>query len=412
MNIAFWSNEYPPNVRAGLGRYAERVVDRLVRQGHHVVVLTANPGRLPPTEGRPPLRVLRPSRGWMRALLGSARLRRRRGLDIAIIALNVLLSSLDGFRLLRRLRREIDVVAFHDTTSGPIGPILAALTLRVPVVFHVHSTETTMTPWAVVKDPLRVIAAMERLLGRLADRSVVPSPEQRDLLADHGWRRERIAVVPHGCDPAEPGDPAEARRLLGIPPERPLLVFVGRLVAVKGVHALIRAMPEVVRAEPGALLVLVGEGKGARDAAVDGLVRGLGLGEHVLVHHRFLPSADVARHMLAADLCVFPSLYEPFGLVAVEAMALGRPVLLGHGFSRMFAGDHPDDPAAAFVDASDPGRIAAAAVALLRDPGRRRRLGAAARRFARATFSWDETARRTVALYQEVLDERSDRPHR
>ena len=420
MNIAFWSNEYPPNVRAGLGRYAERVVGQLVRDGHSLHVLTANPGDLPVEEGEPPLVVHRPVRPWVRRLLGNRRLRRSRTVDIALITLNVLVSSLDSYRLLRRLRRQvpIDVIAFHDTTSGPLGPILAALTMPVPLVFHVHSTETTMTRWAVVKDPLRVIAGMERLLARLAARVVVPSAEQVDLLASHGWDRTRIRVVPHGSDVpvlravATEGRAAVAldvRRKLGIPAERPIVLFAGRLVPVKGVPALIRAMETVVREEPGALLLLVGESKGARCAAVDRLVASLGLRDHVLAEHQFLPAAEVFRRMLAADLCVFPSLYEPFGLVAVEAMTLGRPVILGRGFPAVFAGGGADRPAALFVDGTDAAAIAAAIADLLRDTDRRRRLSEAGRDHVLGMFSWERTARLTAALYTEVVHEYRDR---
>jgi glycosyltransferase involved in cell wall biosynthesis len=420
LRIVFISNEFPPNVRAGLGRYAERIVRYFIQDGHHLWVFAANSGDLPERDGEPPLVIYRPVRWWMRRLLRSTTLNRWRAVEITLLTLNVLLYSIDTFFLVRRLLKHtpIDVIAVHDTTSGPIGGILLALTTRVPVVFHVHSTETTMTPWAIVKDPLHIIAALERLLARLATRIVVLSAEQVDFVAAHGWDTRKIAVVPHGYDtgilrgasewtPAQRAQHTAAlRSQLQIAPDQPVILFVGRLVAVKGVHTLIRTMPHLLEAIPHARLVLVGEGKGGgEDAKVAGLIRELGLERQVHAYHRFLDPHDVMVHMLAADICVFPSIYEPFGLVAVEAMALGRPVVLGPGFARMFAGPDPGCPTARFVEQDDPACLAAAIVDLLRDEALRAGMGIAAQTFVMESFRWERTVAETVRVYREAMRE-------
>jgi glycogen(starch) synthase len=100
-----------------------------------------------------------------------------------------------------------------------------------------------------------------------------------------------------------------------------------------------------------------------------------------------------------ADLCVFPSLFEPFGLVATEAMALARPVILGDGFSRLFLGD-PDRPAVRYVRSADPGSIADAVIDLMHDPAARRALAANGERFVRERLSWARTAKETIEVYR------------
>lgn len=408
MRIAWVTAEHPPVVRAGLGRYSARTVPRLVTAGHEVVVLTVNPGGLPPVSTEDGARVLRPT---VPSGLRVAALRRRPALDTAVIAAAVAATGAVAAGVLRREheRRPFDVVAFHDTTSGPWAALRIARRLPVPLVFHVHSTETTMTRHAVVPDPLGLLTRAERALAAAADRIVVLTGEQRDLLARHGWPVARMRVVPHGLDLADLDvagsgaaglGPARAdvRAAYGIPADAPLLVFAGRLVPVKGLPTLLRAMPAVARAVPGVRLLVVGESKGG---GVEPALARLA-GPDVVFTRRFLPTAEVAAAMAAADVCVVPSTFEPFGLVALEAMALGRPVVLGPGCSMLLTGP-ADEPTAVRVDSPGDGPLATELVALLRDPDRRARMGKAAAERVRAEFSVDAAVRRTESVYEEVV---------
>lgn len=415
MNIVMVTNEYPPNVRAGLGRYAERVAAHLVGDGHRLWVVAANDGDDPVTGGDEQCRTYRPVRRWMRPLLRSKALRRNRITDIAVISLNVLLYSIDTFALVRRLarRERIDVVAVHDTTSGPLSGILLSAFTDLPVVFHVHSTETTMTPYGVVKDPLGVIARLERNLARRADRVIVLSPEQRDLMRRHGWPPASLAVVPHGHDrpvlagvgPPDALEIARLRRELDLPPAGPVLVFTGRLVPAKGIDVLLGAMPAVLRHHPDAVLVVLGAGKGrGPDPAFTAALARLGIGHAVRAEHRFVEARDVYRYTRAADVAVYPSRYEPFGLVALEAMALGRPVVLGPGFSAMFYGEDRCRPAVDRLTRADPAGLAEAVLALLDDPDRRAELGRRAVEVA-AAFTWKRAVDDTVRVYESAQTE-------
>lgn len=401
MNLAYVINQFPPNVTAGLGRYVEALHPHLTRE-HRLAVFTVNDGRLPEQERHGRLTVHRPMGRLLRAVFRRRRLNRTRRLDFVLLAGNVLVANLRNFRVLRATHRRdpFDVVAVHDVTNV-LAAFLCSRVLRVPIVFHLHTTEYSLAPRRSVADPLGVGRALERWLGRAAARVIAPSPEVRELLVADGWAANRIEVVLQG-NPLErapgPAAPAVAavRRELDLPVGATVLLFVGRLEVQKGIFTLLEALPQVVAADPGVVLVTVGEGDRDRVAA---LARDGGVTGALRMVERFLDLAELPAWYAAADVCVFPSLFEPFGLVAAEAMSLGRPVVLGDGFSQVFRGD-PADPAARYARATDPDDLAAVLTEVLADPELRRSLGANAERLVRDRFDWGRTAAATLDVYR------------
>ncbi|GLW25746.1 glycosyltransferase family 1 protein [Microbispora triticiradicis] len=411
MRIAFVINQFPPNITAGLGRYAEMIAPHL-SSGHDLAVLTLNDGGLPVWERaggvtayRPRGRVL----GWvLGAVARGRRLNRTRGAEFLLLALTVVVSNWRYFLLLRRLppARRPDVVAVHDSTNFLCG-LLSHYVLRLPVVFHVHTTEYGVARQRSITDPLGLFAALERWLARISRRVVVATPEVREQLLAAGWDRTPIDVVRLGGTyervVADPGFDREKLRLgaadlrarLGIGAEDPVLLFVGRIERQKGVYELLEAMPAIAAAVPGLRLVIVGEGD---EDGVRRIAAGSGLGDRVLTSGGFVDGQALLEHYAMADACVFPSLFEPFGLVATEAMALSRPVILGDGFSRIFLGD-PAEPAVRFVRADEPGDIAEGVVEVMSDPDLRRALAERGERLVRETLSWRRAADETLAVY-------------
>jgi len=201
----------------------------------------------------------------------------------------------------------------------------------------------------------------------------------------------RIVRIPGGVDTDRfrPADRAEARRALGLPAGRPLVLTLRNLEARMGLDALLRALAEVRRAVPDVLL-LVG-GTGSLRAELEALAASLDLGAHV----RFLgwvADAELPRWYQAADVFVLPTrALEGFGLVTVEALASGTPVLgTPVGATPEILGALAPSPL--FEDAS-PAAIARGLRAFLeraaRDPGGARTLGAACRRLAETSYSWE-----------------------
>lgn len=366
--------EVPPNVVGGLGRYAERMFPALRACGVPIEVYGAT--------GRP-----------RKAVRPSVRI-------AGLIAFNVRVAA----RILRAGRSGA-VVAVHDW-MGCIAGILCRSVGRLPVVFHVHTCEHNTAPGARRTAVTAGITALENAQARLASLIVVPSAGMRDELVARGWPPGRLRVVPHGFE-----DP-ELVRLAGLSgAERDrlrakvraaylpggagkLIVYAGRLSSHKGVHTLIKAVPALLREHGDLRVVLVGSGD---DAEVARLIEREGVGGHVVAGYRFLDPPKVFAHFLAADVCAFPSSYEPFGLVAVEAMALGRPVVVGPGYSPEVVGD-----GAVRCRTGEPEELAAALARCLDDPEHAAGLARRGAEHVRARYSWARTAETTLAAYAEV----------
>jgi D-inositol-3-phosphate glycosyltransferase len=228
---------------------------------------------------------------------------------------------------------EYDLVHGHYWLSGAVG-----LELRerwaVPLVQMFHTLGRLKNAVAAasedVEPPLR-IAEEDRIVAA-ADRVVASSAVERDYLVD-GYRADpaRVAVVPCGVDTAlfAPSDTAAARAALGFG-SGPLLLYVGRIAPIKGLHTLLDAIARLRAAGRPFELLIVG---GDTDERVDGheadlrrRLDTLGLGDTV----RFVgaqPQERLRAYYVATDATVLPSYYESFGMVALEAMACGSPVI-------------------------------------------------------------------------------------
>jgi glycosyltransferase involved in cell wall biosynthesis len=243
-----------------------------------------------------------------------------------------------------------------------------------------------------------VARRMSRSQCNAVDTVVVPSRAIAQALRDYGVSRP-IEIVPTGLDTGSMagGDGAAFRTLHGVPPRRPMLLYVGRVAHEKNLDFLLRMFATVRRRIPAAVLVVCGEGPALPH--LHRLARDLALGDAV----RFVGYLDRERDLpgcyAAADLFVFASRTETQGLVLLEALAAGTPVvaLAALGTRDVLAGCQ----GAAIAPDDEPG-FAALVVALLRDPERRAALAAGAPADA-ARWSAPTMARRLEALYARLL---------
>lgn len=409
MRIGFVINQYPPYITSGLGRYVEAIAPHLA-PATDLRVFTLNDGNQPVRQQDGAVRVHRPVGRLFAAIARRRRLNRTRRFDFLLLTLNVLTNNCRYVWQMRRRKDRPDLVAVHDSTNFLCG-LLCHHLLRLPVVFHVHTTEYGIAPERDSTGGSRVLGALERWLGRVARRVVVATPEVRDQLVRAGWNPDTIDVVWLGgtfermlasgeVDPRRlPAEAKAVRERLGIAADDPVLLFVGRLERQKGIYQLLAAMPRIAAAVPGLRLVVLGEGD---HAGLTGIVAESGLDGQVIAPGEFVTGPELLAHYAMADACVFPSLFEPFGLVATEAMALARPTILGDGFSRIFL-DHPDRPAVAFVRSTDPDDIAGTIIEVMTDPALRAALGERGERFVRERLSWVRAAEQTLEIYRSVL---------
>jgi D-inositol-3-phosphate glycosyltransferase len=321
-----------------------------------------------------------------------------------------LLPHMDAFGaelVARWARRRPDVAHAHFWMSG-LATLAAARPLGVPVVqtFHAlgvvkrrHQGDADTSP------PRR--EAIESALARDVDLVIATCGDERRELVGLGGDPALIEVVPCGIDPARfsPDGPAEPRPG-GARGGRTRFVTVGRLVRRKGVDDVIRALARV----PDGELIVVG-GPAADRLASDPEARRLravaaeaGVADRVELRGR-LPHDAVARLLRSADVAVAAPWYEPFGIVPVEAMACGLP-LVGTAVGGLLDTVVPGRTGL-LVPPRSPERLGLAMAALAADPARRARLGRAAAMRTRALYDWDTVAARTLAAYEALLAERA-----
>ncbi|WP_214367590.1 glycosyltransferase [Pseudonocardia sp. H11422] len=289
-----------------------------------------------------------------------------------------------------------DVVHAHYWMSG-LAALASARPLRIPVVqtFHVlghvkrrHEGDADTSPDG------RVLA--ERAIARGADRVVATCGDELFELARLGAPRRRVAVIPSGVD-TEAFLPAGTVLEPGV---RPRVVVLGRLVRRKGVDEMIDALRRV----PGAEL-LIGGGAGGLEGDADAdRLRARACVAGVADRVRFLgvvPRADVPALLRSADTVVCPAWYEPFGMVPLEAMACGRPVVASAvgGMNDTVV----DQVTGLHVPPRRPDVLAVTLRRLLASPAMRQAFGAAGRTRVVARYGWDRVAGATSELYEHVL---------
>ncbi|MDA1256615.1 MAG: glycosyltransferase [Chloroflexi bacterium] len=223
---------------------------------------------------------------------------------------------------------EYDVIVSHYWLSGLVGDELAGL-WHLPHVtsFHTLAEVKRRARPGEVEIPER--AGGERKVVHGADRIIAWSAHERGLLAElYGADRERVLIIPPGVDTRlfRPHDQVTARRSLGLPEGGKILMYAGRVERLKGIEILIQAVAGMEDEDDVTLLVIGGDKEDPERQRLETVAQKLEISDRV----RFLPSVkqeQLPEFYSAADVCVFPSYYESFGLAALEAMSCGTPVV-------------------------------------------------------------------------------------
>ena len=415
MKMAVLVYEYPPKIVGGLGTYAAEITRKFVLLGHDVSVFTMNDdeGSLPTRELWRGIEIHRPLHIDVSDSLPDviAEDVRKWGRGIHLFSKILVYNYLSASKLVNELVRkdgfEYDIVLAHDWLSA-MGGIAVKRELGLPLVFHVHSTERGRT----LGNGSEVVSNIERRCGQMADSVVTVSYAMKDELTELGFPQEKIQVCYNGVDPEKYSrekvskeDVAMIRQRYGICDDDTMIYFVGRLVWVKGMDKLVMALPHVLKDIPNAKLVIVGLGE--MQVYLERLVQDLKLQDVVKFRFEFVPEEERIAHYAACDVAVFPSLYEPFGIVALEAMSMEKPVVVGaNGVSGMRETVIPDGPnqCGFHVNPREPTDIAWGIVNAVRNPERKAWYGQNGRRRVLQDFSWDVIAKRTTELYIGVLE--------
>ncbi|NOZ50776.1 MAG: glycosyltransferase family 4 protein [Chloroflexi bacterium] len=302
-------------------------------------------------------------------------------------------------------RQHYDVLHVHDWLSGYVANDLHR-NFGLPLVITIHATEHGRMNGRVSANPLsQRIHLAETYLAQHADKIIACSEFMRQEIS-HALAvpAQKIAVVPNGVDimPAlrqTRHDPAlQAWRRQWVAADAPMLFFVGRLVGDKGPDLLLAAMPEILQHFPDAKAVLAG--KGPFDEHLRRLIDQLDLAAHVVLPG-FISDADRQRFYAAADVAVFPSRYEPFGIVALEAMVAGVPVVVTKVGGLQEVVEH-----GVTGWCVEPGRadtLASGILQVLHHPHEAQRRAETARQHVMARYGWDRVAQQTIAVYESLL---------
>ena len=394
MRVLLISWEYPPVIEGGLGRHVRKLSEQLVRAGVEVHVLTRGGGRLPAEAEQHGVIVHRVRVGGWGSKFPKDPSAFVRWVDAMNGHMHALATELCD-------RFEFDLVHSHDWLVAGAAQLAARETDR-PWLVTVHATEYGRHQGWVQNHPQSHIHAAERAMVRRADHVITCSRYMRVHVANvFGVRPSKITAIPNGIDgrdlePIEP-DLAALRARFADPGEL-LVLLVGRLVYEKGFHLALDALAPILRRRGGVRFVVAGTG--TAEAELKRQARKLGLAGHGV----FLGwIGDDMLHSLyrVSDLCIVPSIYEPFGLVALEAMASGcLCVVADTGGLREVV------PVDGTVGLRFPSRDATALRSVLErvltDDAERAQLVAEAREHV-LRFDWAEVARRTSEVYAVLV---------
>jgi glycogen synthase len=381
--------EYPPLIEGGLARHVRKLSEALVESGSDVHVLTRGGEEMPEEElvhGVAIHRVREPTRptdlgefvAWVERM------------NSDMLAAGVELGD----------RHEFDLVHGHDWLVAMACDHLARR-FGAPLVITIHATEHGRHQGWVDKHPQSYIHGVERWITNRSDHVIACSYYMREQIIDiFGVEEQRISVIANGIDP---GDLAphnlpdlERLRLEFARPEQRLMLLIGRLVYEKGFQLAFEAMPRVIAEAPDVRFLVAGSG--THESELRAQAEALGLMEH----GTFLGwIGDDVLHSLyrIADVCVVPSIYEPFGLVALEAMASGCPCIVADtGGLREVV---PHDEVGLRFRAKDSESLAEMTIRVLDDAKLCRRLTAEAFRHLER-FDWADVAERTAEVYAEL----------
>jgi glycogen synthase len=369
--------EFPPSHTGGLGVHCYEMTRELSRLGHSVTFLTPFSGPFTPVTGvkfrhpgesTPGSAPQYPSAYWTGATPDSP-------FADAIDGYNAWVAGLSDLG-------PLDVVHVHDW-FGTLGARELAARLNRPLVMTVHSTEYDRSlghPWErILYREQTGITAASRVIA-------VSRHLRRQLIDRYGANPRKVRVIYNAVRPSD--------RLERIDPTKRFVLYVGRLAAMKGVDTFLKAAARIAPTFPDVLFVIAGEGP--EYARLIHLAARLGIGDRVMFLGKV---SDEEREDLlsGASLFVLPSVVEPFGIAALEAMAAGVPTIVSKtsGVAEMSSSSFR-------VDFWDVDEFASRIAELLEYPTLRATMGEQGR-WEALREGWPERARETVAVYLEAM---------
>lgn len=393
LNVMMLSWEFPPRIIGGIAPHVYNLSRSLAKNGTKVYVVTCDFPGAPEREVVDGVNVIR---------IDSYK---NPAPDFAtwVYLMNLNMQK-EAAALIRKVDGGIDVFHAHDWLVATAGTGLKHV-FRKPFFATIHSTEIGRRN-GIHFDYERMIHETESWLTYEAWKVICCS----NYMVSHvqwafGLPQDKIVMIPNGVnvevyEPVLKSDLTEFRKRYALTDEK-IVLFVGRLVYEKGVHILINAAPKVL-ARSNAKFVIVGNGY--MKEQLSDLVRRMGLA-HKVLFTGFVDESTLRKLQVCADVSVVPSLFEPFGIVALEAMAARSPVVVSEtgGLSELV--EHDVTGFKCYANDSD--SLAQGITRILGDEGYADLLRKNAFDRVRTVYNWDKIADQTKEFYVNVLAEYS-----
>jgi len=285
-----------------------------------------------------------------------------------------------------------EIIHAHSALPDGFGALLMSQAFGTPLVLTIHGRDLYFT---VKRSRACKMAVIKGLGG--AQVIVAVSSRIKRLLTGYTSHPDRVVTIHNGVDPTLVANAVDQQ---GCTPrgDKKIILSVGSLIERKGIDIVLRALVDLVKRFEGLSYVVVGDG--IERGNLERQMRMLGLGDMVT----FLgerPHFEVFRHMSACDVFVLPSWDEAFGVVYVEAMACGKPVIACRGEGVEDIVTHGET--GLLVEPRDEESLKEALVRLLSDGGLREKMGEKARGVVLKNFTWEKNAQETIRLYREIL---------
>ena len=387
MKILMLTWEYPPRIVGGIARVVHDLSKRLIKDGHEVTVVTYKEGDLPDYENDKGVKVYR---------VNNYMINPNNFIDW-IMQLNFNLVA----KATEIIQKEgpFDVIHAHDWLVA-----YAAKTLKnafdIPIVATIHATEAGRNS-GIHDETQRYINDTEWMLTYEATEVIVNSNFMKGHIQGlFGLPFEKISVVPNGVNLTLFNGVErdyDFRRQYAMDNEK-VILFMGRLVYEKGIQHLISAMPKILEGYHDAKLVICGKG-GMQDELQE-QVNAMGIGNKVYFAG-YMKGKDVQKMYKAADIAVFPSTYEPFGIVALEAMLSENPIVVSDigGLNEIV--EHRVNGMKAYC--GNPNSIADSILELLYDHKLCADITRKAKNKVRNEYNWSKIAQDTHFTYQKAI---------
>jgi len=389
MRILMLSWEYPPRIVGGISRVVYDLAQKLGEQGHEVHVITCwEPGSKETEKDK------------------NVFVHRVFSYDVSNCNFITWVLQLN-FALVERANRiisdigKVDIIHAHDWIVGFAAKVLK-YSYSIPLVCTIHATENGRN-WGLHDDTQRYISSVEWLLTYESWKVIVNSDYMKnEVMQTFQLPEDKVKVIFNGVDLNKfdgYDKDIEFRNKYAMPNEK-IVFFVGRLVNEKGVHVLIDAIPKILQYYNDAKFVIAGKGP-----QMDYLVnktKEMNIA-HKVVFTGYISEIDLMKLYKCVDVAVFPSLYEPFGIVALEGMVANVPVVVSDVGGLGGIVDHGNDGMKAYTGNAN--SLADNILEILHNTQKAEEMKKKAYEKVNNIYNWDLISHESMEVYKSIIDD-------